>query len=295
MQLGIAQPTNPLIRNRPHNSALTFKHCNLMSKCQMNGMRDSKRRRHLKTAWPWLNPYSISDSNHLQTKPCKLESWTNINDIMIITWCQEATYDNHTHVFVFDGTFGVDQVQKFKGYFLYKTSDLKMLSAVRLLLRTNYLSPASSINRVLGRNSSNSSDPYTKIAQQPKDVVESLAETLELRAAEEQQTLLRERWVRSESWETSWEKGGSIGILRNILRKGWVDQNPEKYLEKRVGRSESWEISWEKGGSIRILRNILRKGCVRSESWEMSWLVGSSLDHQGSCWYNWQSVGGGDS
>ena len=80
-----------------------------------------------------------------------------------------------------------------------------MLLAVRLFLRTNYcnrplkLSPVSSINRVLGRNSSNSSDPYTKIAEQPKDVVESLAETLELRAAEEQQTLLRERWVRSES------------------------------------------------------------------------------------------------
>ena len=96
-------------------------------------------------------------------------------------------------------------MQKFKEYFLYKTSDLKMLLAVRLFLRTNYcngpskLSPASSINRVLGRNSSNSSDPYTKIAEQPKDVVESLAETLELRAAEEQQTLLRERWVRSES------------------------------------------------------------------------------------------------
>ena len=80
-----------------------------------------------------------------------------------------------------------------------------MLLAVRLFLRTNYcngplkLSPVLSIKRVLGRNSSNSSDPYTKIAEQPNDVVESLAETLELRAAEEQQTLLRERWVRSES------------------------------------------------------------------------------------------------
>ena len=96
MQLGFAQPTNPLIRNRPHNSALTFKHCNLMSKCQINGMRDSKRRRHLKTAWPWLNPYSISDSNHLQTKPRKLETWRNIDDIMITTWCLEAAHHNHT-------------------------------------------------------------------------------------------------------------------------------------------------------------------------------------------------------
>ena len=183
-----------------------------MSK-KKNEKRDSKRRRHLKTVWPWLNPYSISDSNHLQTKPCKLEPWRNIIiiNIMIITWCQEATHHNHTQVFVCDGTFGFDQVLKFKEYFLYKTSDLKMLSAVRLSLRTNYcngpskLSPVSSINRVLGRNSSNSSDPYTKIAEQPKDVVESLAETLELRAAEEQQTLLRERWVRSESWEISWK------------------------------------------------------------------------------------------
>ena len=65
-------------------------------KCQINEMRDSKRRRHLKTVWPWLNPYSISDSNHLQTKPCKLETWRNIDDIMITTWCLEAAHHNHT-------------------------------------------------------------------------------------------------------------------------------------------------------------------------------------------------------
>ena len=47
------------------------------------------------------------------------------------------------------------------------------------------------MNVVFGRKSS--SDPYTKITEQPGEVVESLAETLELRAAEEQQTLLRER------------------------------------------------------------------------------------------------------
>ena len=124
-----------------------------------------------------------------------------------------------------------------------------MLSAVRLFLRTNYcngpskLSPASSINRVLGRNGSISSDPYTKIAEQPKDVVESLAETLELRAAEEQQTLLRERWVRSESWEISWEKGG-------------FDQNPEKCLD--------W---WAQALTTRVLAGttgrVLEVGIVR--------------------------------
>ena len=80
-----------------------------------------------------------------------------------------------------------------------------MLSALPLLLR-NYsfhgsstlLSlPSINCNVVFERNSSSSSsssDPYTKIIEQPREVVESLAETLELRAAEEQQTLLRERW-----------------------------------------------------------------------------------------------------
>ena len=190
---------------------------------------------------------------------------------MIITWCQEATHHNHTQVFVCDGTFGFDQVLKFKEYFLYKTSDLKMLSAVRLSLRTNYcngpskLSPVSSINRVLGRNSSNSSDPYTKIAEQPKDVVESLAETLELRAAEEQQTLLRERWVWSESWKISWEKGG-------------FDQNPEKYLEKRVGFDQNPEKYLEKRvGWIRTLRNVLIGGLK-------PWSPGFSLVQLAECW-----------
>ena len=95
---------------------------------------------------------------------------------------------------------------KFKEYFLYRVffavyteSDLRMLSAFSLLLRTRSSSgPASllsvpSINVLLGHNSSSSSDPYTRITQQPPEVVESLADTLELRAAEAQQTLLRER------------------------------------------------------------------------------------------------------
>ena len=93
---------------------------------------------------------------------------------------------------------------KFKEYFLYRVffavyteSDLRMLSAFSLLLRTRYgpasLLPVPSINVLLGHNSSSSSDPYTRITQQPPEVVESLADTLELRAAEAQQTLLRER------------------------------------------------------------------------------------------------------
>ena len=73
-----------------------------------------------------------------------------------------------------------------------------MLSALPQLLRNSSshasLLAVSSTNVLCGYNSSsNSSDPYTKITQQPREVVESLAETLELRAAEEQQTLLRER------------------------------------------------------------------------------------------------------
>ena len=74
-----------------------------------------------------------------------------------------------------------------------------MLSALTLLLR-NYSShgPSSSLllvstTNVLSRYNSSSSDPYTKITEQPREVVESLAETLELRAAEEQQTILRDR------------------------------------------------------------------------------------------------------
>ena len=76
-----------------------------------------------------------------------------------------------------------------------------MLSSLPLLLR-NYRSlrlssflAVPSINVFRGyKISTSSSDPYTKIKEQPREVVESLADTLELRAAEEQQTLLRERW-----------------------------------------------------------------------------------------------------
>ena len=72
-----------------------------------------------------------------------------------------------------------------------------MLSALPQLLRNSSshasLLAVSSTNVLCRYNSSSSSDPYTKITQQPREVVESLAETLELRAAEEQQTLLRER------------------------------------------------------------------------------------------------------
>ena len=82
-----------------------------------------------------------------------------------------------------------------------RDSDLEMLSALPLLLR-NYRShglssflAVPSINVFCGyKISTSSSDPYKKIRQQPQEVVESLADTLELRAAEEQQTLLRERW-----------------------------------------------------------------------------------------------------
>ena len=87
-----------------------------------------------------------------------------------------------------------------ESFSVYTESDLRMLSAFSLLLRTRSSSgPASllsvpSINVLLGHNSSSSSDPYTRITQQPPEVVESLADTLELRAAEAQQTLLRERW-----------------------------------------------------------------------------------------------------
>ena len=85
-----------------------------------------------------------------------------------------------------------------ESFFCAHESDLRMLSAFSLLLRTRYgpasLLPVPSINALLGHNSSSSSDPYTRITQQPPEVVESLADTLELRAAEAQQTLLRERW-----------------------------------------------------------------------------------------------------
>ena len=85
-----------------------------------------------------------------------------------------------------------------ESFSVYTESDLRMLSAFSLLLRTRYgpasLLPVPSINVLLGHNSSSSSDPYTRITQQPPEVVESLADTLELRAAEAQQTLLRERW-----------------------------------------------------------------------------------------------------
>ena len=74
-----------------------------------------------------------------------------------------------------------------------------MLSALSLLLRNYSSHGQSSLLSVSRTNvlcryySSSNSDPYTKITEQPREVVELLAETLELRAAEEQQSILRER------------------------------------------------------------------------------------------------------
>jgi len=100
--------------------------------------------------------------------------------------------------------------------------DLKMLSALPQLLR-NYSSHGSSsllavpsMNVVFGRKSS--SDPYTKIREQPREVVESLAETLELRAAEEQQTLLRERVLAGTSGRVL-EVGSGTGAVSRHLAK----------------------------------------------------------------------------
>merc|ERR1711971_1276508 len=105
-------------------------------------------------------------------------------------------------------------------------SRLKMLSALPPLLR-NYsfhgsltLMAVPSINVLCGYNSSSSSssDPYTKITEQPRDVVESLAETLELRAAEEQQTLLRKRVLAGTSGRVLEVGSGTGAVCRHLAK-----------------------------------------------------------------------------
>merc|ERR1711971_1048263 len=108
-------------------------------------------------------------------------------------------------------------------------SRLKMLSALPLLLRNYRFHGLSSLLTVSSINcnvvferksssSSSSSDPYTKITEQPREVVESLAETLELRAAEEQQTLLRKRVLSGTSGRVLEVGSGTGAVCRHLAK-----------------------------------------------------------------------------
>jgi len=129
-----------------------------------------------------------------------------------------------------------------ESFFCAHESDLRMLSAFSLLLRTRYgpasLLPVPSINVLLGHNSSSSSDPYTRITQQPPEVVESLADTLELRAAEAQQTLLRERVLAGTSGSVLEVGSGTGAVSRHLAKlpgiKSVVGVDPSPLLVERA-------------------------------------------------------------